>query len=167
MKKILLTQGKVAKVDNADYKWLNQWKWYAHQIGHTFYAECKASIRKTGNIAEYERKNEMMHRLILGLQPGDKREIDHRDGNGINNQRNNLRICTHKQNGRSRRKQAVGTSKYKGVSWNYREHRWRSDIRVNGKLIYLGCFSSEKTAAKAYNKAALKHFGEFALLNTP
>lgn len=106
-----------------------------------------------------------MHRLILGLQLGDKRECDHRDGNGLNNQRSNLRVCTRAQNNRSGRKLRGGTSKYKGVCWHRHRHKWMSYIRLNGKQTFLGYFNLEADAARTYDVAALKYFGEFALTN--
>jgi len=162
MKTIPLTQGKFALVDDADYEWINQLCWHALQPGsrRTFYAT------RTVRMGKGKRKREWMHRLILGLQPNDKRQCDHIDGNGLNNVRSNLRPCTNQQNHQSQRKWKAGTSKYKGVWWRSDVHKWQSYIRVNLKLIYLGYFDSEADAATAYNEAALKHFGEFALLNT-
>lgn len=159
MRIIPLTQGKVALVDDADYDWLNKHKWCAHQDSHTFYA-----VREI-RMAKNKQATERMHRLILGLQPGDKRLTDHKDGNGLNNQRANLRICTTMQNQQSQRNLRVSTSKYKGVFWRRDTHRWRSQIRLNKKKIYLGCFDSEVDAAKAYDVAATEHYGEFALTN--
>ena len=153
MRTIPLTQGKFALVDGADFEWLNQWKWYAHKNPNTYYAERRSQGSK------------QMHRLILGLQPGDNQETDHRDGNGLNNQRSNLRSCTTMQNQQSSRRKTTGTSKYKGVCWHRGERKWHSKIRVNKKQIYLGSFESEIVAAQAYDAAALKYHREFALTN--
>ncbi len=163
MKKIALTQGLFALVDDADYEWLNQWKWIANRMKthHILYYAVRGIP-----VAKGKQGDEKMHRLILGLQPGDKRECDHKDGDGLNNQQSNLRICTRMQNQQNQRKQKSGSSKHKGVSWNRDRHKWRSRIQVNRKLIHLGYFPSEKTAGVAYNQAAQKHFGEFARLNT-
>jgi len=160
MKKIPLTRGMVALVDDTDYEWLNNWKWYAMHNHNTFYAV--HNIRVTKN----EQAKVGMHRLILELHRGNKLQADHIDGNGLNNQRSNLRICTGAQNRRSQRSQMGCTSRYKGVCWHHHKRKWNSRISVNRKRMHLGYFSSEKTAAAAYNQAALKHFGEFALLNT-
>lgn len=160
MRQILLTRGKFALVDNADYAWLSQWKWFASQTRFLYYA------RRGTPVVKDKRAGENMHRLILGLQPGDKRQCDHIDGDGLNNQRSNLRICTATQNQQNTRKQKSGSSRYKGVSRYPGNRKWRSQIQVSGKTIHLGYFSSEKAAAIAYNQAALKHFGEFAYLNS-
>lgn len=158
MKQIQLTQGKIALVDDEDYDWLSQRKWQAQRGRHTFYA-------KRGTGGRYNRKTELMHRLIFGLQPGDKRQCDHRDKNGLNNQRSNLRRCTNQQNSQSQRKRNIGSSKYKGVCWDCNRLKWHSSIYLRGKHIYLGRFHLEIDAARAYDVAAAKHHGKFALTN--
>jgi len=159
MKTIPLTQGRVALVDDTDFEWLNQRKWYAIHDHNSFYA-----IRNI-TVAKNKRRTEWMHRLILGLQRDDKRQCDHIDNNGLNNVRSNLRICTNQQNQRSSRKRTRGTSKYKGVFWNYANSKWLSAIRTKKEQIHLGCFDSEIEAAQAYDSAALKYHGRFALTN--
>jgi len=159
MKKVSLTHGKVALVDDEDYPSLSCYKWYTKKGRYTFYA-----AHDTGD--KHNRKTEPMHRVILGLRPGDKQHTDHIDGNGLNNQRDNLRICTIAQNIQSSRKRKMNSSKHKGVGWYPAYGKWRSRICVNRKKIHLGYFDFETDAATAYNQAALKHFGEFALLNT-
>lgn len=150
MKTIPLTQGKFAIVDDEDYEWLMQWKWYAHKNGNNNYM---AARRK-------KYKAILMHRTIMDA-PSDK-QVDHFDHNKLNNQRTNLRLCTNSQNCQNRISQR-GSSQYKGVRWN--KNRWMARIGINGKLIYLGLFINEVKAAKAYDKAAKESFGEFAYLN--
>jgi len=159
MKTISLTQNKVALVDDADYNFLNCFKWYAKKMGHSYYA------MRHSNIGNGKQKTEYMHRVILGFQPDDKRQTDHIDGNGLNNQRSNLRVCTVTQNQQYSRKQVTGKSRYKGVNWDCRDCRWKSQIQVNGQKIHLGLFLSEVKAAQVYDVAAIKHFGEFARTN--
>lgn len=157
MKRIQLTRGKVALVDDVDYRALSHRKWYARPNWYTFYAVCRTRLGTNKYGHEY------MHRMILGLKRGDGRQTDHRDGNGLNNQGSNLRICTAIQNGQSVGKRRAGRSKYKGVFRGC--HKWRSRIRVNGTPINLGSFDLEINAAQAYDAAALKHHRQFALTN--
>ena len=105
-----------------------------------------------------------MHRFILNAPKG--QYVDHRDRNGLNNQKRNLRFCTQSQN-MMNLKSSTGTSKYKGVSWNIKYKRWQSHIRLNYKLKNLGSYNSEIEAALAYDHAARELFGEFARLNFP
>jgi len=152
LRRIKLTQGKFALVDDEDFEWLSQWKWYAQKSCNIFYA--KTHIYKND-----KRTTIGMHSLLLNAK-----QIDHKDGNGLNNQKENLRACTHSQNQMNMRP-IGGSSKYKGVCWYKRYKKWRSQIRVNGKKIHLGYFDSEEDAAGAYDDAAKIIFGEFARFN--
>lgn len=108
-----------------------------------------------------------MHRAITNAPKG--MDVDHINGNTRDNRRENLRVCTHAQNLAAGRpaKRANSKSKYNGVGWNKSANQWMARIRINGKLTYLGCFKDETAAARAYDKAAREHFGEFARLNFP
>ncbi len=123
MKQILLTQGKIALVADADYDWLNQWKWYVlKDRSGSFYAVRSSSQKKGKRYPIY------MHRLILGLERGDKREGDHRNHNTLDNRRSNLRICTQQQNLTNQKPRSNGTSKYKGVTWDKHRKKWYAQI---------------------------------------
>lgn len=161
MKEIRLTQGQVALVDDADYDWLNQWKWYAHKNpkSNSFYAV--RNVYESGRHLSVK-----MHRLILGLTDP-KIFCDHENGNGLDNQRHNIRVSTYQENMRNKPSYKNGTSRFKGVSFKAQHKKWVAQIQVDGKkVVHIGYFSDEESAAVAYNKAAIKHYGEFARLNT-
>jgi len=102
---------------------------------------------------------------VIAMRKGLKGEIDHHDQNSLNNKRNNLRPCTRSQNLANGRRQSNNTSGFRGVSWHEGGGKWRAYITVNGKRKHLGLYCYKTTAARAYNKAAVKYFGEFAVLN--
>ena len=158
-KRIPLTQGKFALVDDADYTWLNRWKWFAMQMRGNFYAY-RGGLSFLGTTMFIS-----MHRQILGLEDGDSQQGDHLNHNTLDNRRDNIRICTISQNQMNRKVNSEGSSIYKGVTWHKRAKKWTSQIVVGRKLKYLGLFTSERTAAFAYNLAAKKHFKKFACLN--
>ncbi len=103
-----------------------------------------------------------MHRQIMGAPAG--MVVDHVNHKTLDNQRENLRVCTQSQNNANQRK-TRGASRFKGVAWHKRTGKWHARIGKNGRRHHLGCFNNEALAAQAYNAAALEHFGEFALLN--
>lgn len=154
-KKIALTQGKFALVDDRDWEWLSQWKWYAMKHGNTWYA-----ARKESGVF---RKTVLMHRAIAG--PSNDKETDHQDGNGLNNVRSNLRVCSKAENLRNQRLPRNNSSGFKGVSWKQKNQKWVANISSDGKKIHLGYFESPKEAALAYDFAARKMFGDFARTN--
>ena len=157
MATIPLTQGKTTLVDADDYKWLNQWKWTADKIGKTWYARRNYPSKEEQKTIY---KKIYMHRLILGALPGEI--IDHRNNNGLDNRRKNLRFSDKKSNS-ANVKSYGGKSKYKGVS--PRRNKWEAYIQGSEGKIHLGTFSSEVEAAKAYDYAAKKLFGQFAFPN--
>jgi len=157
MKEIKLTQGYVALVDDEDYEMVKYFKWHVFKRkGGNCYAF--AYIGRINNLC----KEISLHQLVF-RHVKDGYEIDHIDGNGLNNQKNNLRLCTHQEN--CRNKVVTKDSKLpKGVSLlkdSYRNKRYLARIRFNDKLICLGTFYTEKEASDAYNKASIKYFGEF------
>lgn len=104
-----------------------------------------------------------MHRVLLGAPAGV--DVDHIDGNRLNNTIGNLRLCERRQNLMNSRKRTATTSKFKGVYWLAANRKWRAKINVEGKSKHLGCFAAEEDAARAYDQAALIYFGEFARIN--
>lgn len=159
MKEIPLTQGQVALVDNEDYEELSGYKWSAawHSRTQSYYA-----IRHSATV-NGKRTTIRMHRQILGCNPGEKGDHDNHDT--LNNQRYNLRRCTNAQNCMNRKPYTGKSSAYKGVSWYKRSRKWHAQIRIGGHDINLGYYGDEVRAARAYNVAAVAHFGEFALCN--
>ena len=155
-KEIPLSQGKFALVNDKDFEELNKYKWHAQKHLHTFYA--KRGKTKTNP------RQPFMHRFIL--RTPDNMDTDHIDGNGLNNQRNNLRICTHSENMSNIRVNKLNSSGYGGVYLNKKSGKYYAQLRFNGNRIFIGSFSSPREAAKAYNKKAKELRGDFAQLNT-
>lgn len=153
MKEIKLTQGKVALVDDEDYEYLNQFKWCAHKECNTYYA-----VRNAKNNGKWF--TQYMHNLIIGIIG-----VDHKNHEGLDNQKHNLRIANKSQNAMNNRPLENMTSKYKGVSWFKERNKWRCTITPSGKSVHIGYFIDEVEAAKAYNEKAKELFGEFANLN--
>lgn len=154
MKEITLTQNKIALVDDEDYALVSQFKWHAcyDKSKDGWYARSSRGKGPPGLVN--------MHRLIM--QPG-QLEVDHVNGDSLDNRRSNLRLCTRRQNSMNQKNHKNSTSKYKGVSWYTRENCWRAAITVYGNYKLLGYFDNEKEAAQAYRVAAQKYFGEYAL----
>jgi len=142
VKKIVITNGLSAEVDDEDFEKLSPFKWYGYKNHRTHYAMRK--IRLFGKSISV-----LMHRDICG--PSEIEIVDHIDGNGLNNQKNNLRISSTRQNlqnQKNRRKK----SKYPGVSWHSRNKKWYARIFINGRNTYLGYFSTEDSAFHAYQQ---------------
>lgn len=160
MKEIPLTRGKVAIVSDRDHEWLSQFKWQALRgYKETFYA-AHAVRPKDG-----KRGVMYMHRLILDAPGG--MQVDHINGDGLDNRRQNLRLATNAENRRNSRIPADNTSGCKGVYWSNTERKWQAQISINGQTRYIGRFDFLLEAALAYDRAAMKHYGAFASLNFP
>lgn len=153
MKIIPLTQNKVALVDDIDFPILNKWKWQTCMSKHTCYA------RRVVREKDGKRKNIYMHRELLDVLDNKNILVDHEDGNGLNNQRKNIRLATYQQN-KANSYHRESKSGYKGV-FN-RNGSWVSVIKVDYIPRYLGIFKNKIDAVKAYTKASKKYFGEFA-----
>lgn len=160
MKQIPLTQGKFALVDDADFEWLNQWKWTYTAQGYAYRQDWGKRVNK-----KYPyRKTIYMHRLILGLTSRFQ-ESDHINGDRLDNQRHNLRTCNSRQNKANQPKKKNSVWKYKGVNFQEKSGLWIARIRDNGRIKSLGCFQNAEDAATAYNFAAYELHGEFAYMN--
>lgn len=161
MKIIELTKGKVTVVDEKDFAWLSRFSWFVEcptNSPHLVYAVRK--IRKPNG--KYGRR--LMHREITGAPDGV--EIDHHNGDGLDNRRKNLRPATPSQNQANARKHADAQhSIYKGVTWHKGNEKYQASIQFQKRRHYLGHFSNQTHAARAYNAAAIKFFGDYARLN--
>lgn len=158
VKRIPLTRGAFALVDDEDYGWLSQMNWHCTERGYAARRVASPTMRA---------RTQKMHRLIMGLDGGNPSlQVDHINGNKLDNRRENLRVCTHAENNQNRG-QRGGRSRYKGIVFFHKEQDWGARIRKNGKRIYLGRFKTEEDAARAYDMAARKHHGAFAYVNFP
>jgi hypothetical protein len=153
-KEIQLTQGIVTIVDDADFEYLNQFKWYLLKSNSNYYA-----IRTK----RPENKLIQLHRIVIQAKQGEI--VDHINGNKLDNRKCNLRICTKSQNCQNRKISKLNKSGFNGVSWNIRNKKWVAQIACNNQKIHIGFFNEPIEAAKAFNEAALKYHGEFAHLN--
>lgn len=160
-KKIRLNTGEYALVDSEDFARLSKFRWTRQFAGKERTIIYAVRFEKIGT---KKFKAHAMHREVLKLKKGDP-HVDHKDHNGLNNQKSNLRTCTAAQNNQNAR-HFYGKSKFRGVT--YKKHpskkrkKWVARIRVNNKVIFLGGFHAENEAAEAYKKAAIKLHKEFA-----
>lgn len=145
---IWLTRGKYTTVDNQDYDWLSQWKWYYNNVGYAYRS------------ATNPKRSICMHKII---HPSEKPLVsDHINGNRLDNRRSNLRTCTRAQNSQNSFNK-TNPSGYKGIYRHYK--RWRARIGLNNKYINLGLYDTPLEAALAYDEAALIYYKEFACTN--
>jgi len=161
MKKIELTQSKYAFVSDEDYDRLSEFSWFIDSRNGYACRNITVSYRPA------KQRKVFMHREVLCLPiiTEKNRYVDHIDGNRLNNQRNNLRVATTKDNA-GNRFNSTNSSGYKGVTWNKRSKKWNAQIKKDGKSINLGYFVEILNAATIYNNAAKEYYGEFAYLNT-
>lgn len=149
MKKIPLTQGQFALVDDIDYEYLCQWKWYARKARHGFYA-CR------GNWEDGRQKIVRMHRVVAARKGIESSDPDHINRNPLDNRRSNLREASNKQNQENVGLRSDNTSGHRGVYWD--RNKWRARIKHNGKLLHLGSFDELKDAIAARKHAERKYF---------
>lgn len=154
MKLISLTRGKFTQVDDDMFDYLNKWKWYCNT--HNYAVRYDSGGHKT-------RKKIHMHRLVINAPEGI--QVDHIDQDPLNNQRENLRLCTSSQNSRNCHLPKTNTSGYRGI--HKCKGKWLTNIRINGTQTYLGSFETSEDAAKAYDKKAREVDGKFAGTNFP
>jgi len=156
VREIPLTQGLVALVDAEDIDRVVQHTWCASFQHGKWYA-----------LGTVNGKLVYLHRFILRLGPGDP-EVDHINDNGLDCRKENMRPATRSENSMNKRKWAGNySSKYKGVTWDKARRRWIAQIGIYGKHKFLGRFVNEEDAARAYDRAAIEAYGEFAVLNFP
>jgi len=159
-RRIYLGEGRFTIVDPHDFYWFNNFHWCLKQNGPRLYA-----VRLIG-ASDNRTRILSLHREIMKAPP--TLLVDHRNGNGLDNRRDNLRLATHSQNqcnkGKSR---SNSSSRFIGVYFEKRSGRWVAKIVLHGKRIWLGRFTDELSAAHAYDKAALEYHKDFARLNFP
>lgn len=149
MKTIPLTRDKVALVSDLDFVWLTRYEWRAiRSASGIWYAQTGPRSRVV-----------WMHRLIKGKP---NYLVDHKNRDGLDNRRRNLRTATRSQNGANRKINSNNKSGFKGVWWDAQRGLWRASIRLHGKAINLGWYRDPAAGGRAYKKAATKLFGEFA-----
>jgi len=149
MNRILLKSGQEVYIDEEDYSFLSKFNWYNNGKGYALTSINGKVIR--------------MHRLLTNCDKN--QEVDHINGNTLDNRKNNLRVCSHKENSRNVKIPSHNTTGYKGVSFNKRKNKYRAYIKYNQKQIHLGYFTDKLQAALSYNEKAIELFGEFAKLN--
>lgn len=150
MKEIKLSQGKVALVDDEDFDSLSKYKWHYSKSGYAI-----RTVSYKPRISAY------MHKIIVPFEGS----VDHINGNRLDNRKQNLRRCSHKENCRNQKLRVDSASGFKGVCWITSKRKYRAYINDSGKQIFIGYFSSALEAAKAYNKKSQELFGEFARPN--
>lgn len=160
MAKILkLSLGCYAHIDDDVFEWASKHKWYAQKFKRTFY------VSRGVPVVGGKRTISRLHREIMKAGPG--QAVDHIDGNGLNNLRSNLRLCSLAENNRNVQKRRDNTSGYIGVVWFSRDQKWKAQIGHEGKGHSLGYFSDIQEAARVRDQAAIEYFGDFAKLNFP
>ena len=149
MKKVKLTRGYETIISDCDFERVSKYKWHLARRGNSTYV--------SGCV---DGKQDYLHRFIMNCPKG--MQVDHRDSDGLNNTRENLRVCTNAENSRNCR---PGGNHYKGVYKHSKNGTWVAEICINGIGKYIGSFKTQEEAALAYNNVAKVAYGEFARLN--
>lgn len=152
-REIQLTQGKVAVIDEADFKRVSAFKWSADRMGKTWYAV--RTVKRLG-----KKSRIYLHRFVMNATRG--LVVDHVNRNGLDNRKRNLRLCTKKQNFWNQGAHKDGRSGVRGVSWRPDTGLWTARLFVNGKQLNLGCYKRLKDAVAVRRLAEKKHYGVFA-----
>lgn len=150
---VSLTKGMNSIIDEDDYERINKWSWCSTSDGYAKRKRCVDGKQTTI----------LMHRFILNAPAGT--QVDHINGNKLDNRKSNLRFCDNKQNSANSKKRKDNSSGYKGVYYAKKDKKWIANICIDGKSINLGRFDSAQDAAIKYNSCAKVAFGEFARIN--
>jgi HNH endonuclease len=161
MTKIKITRGQYALVDDADAESMARFSWSALPARRAGFYAVRGGETPVGQRLFY------MHREIVGLPRGRTPQVDHIDGNGLNNCRENLRLATNAENHWNVAKPRIGRNRYKGVTFCARTRKFKAQIMVAGHRTFLGYFANEEEAARVYDAAATARCGTFAYLNLP
>jgi hypothetical protein len=153
-KQVLITRGEITLIDESDWGLVCKYNWTLHIPDNRKYARC-----------HYEGKKIYLHRLLLNAKPGEI--VDHKNGDGLDNRRNNIRLATQSQNTANCTTSIKTASGFRGVYFDKRSGLWQAKIKFNYKSNFLGSYKTTDEAAKVYDEAAFKLFGEFARLNFP
>ena len=161
-----MSQNQISVVDDVLYDWVTQWKWSAHRSKHRWYAVRTVPSDSSPSGTSTVKLHRVIWAHVHGPIPASA-QIDHINGDGLDNRMENLRLATNAQNQRNRGPNRNNPSGYKGVGWDRRVESWRVQIMIDGSMRHLGTFERKIIGALHYDRAAIEGFDEFAYLNFP